>query len=304
MWPHPFTTLNSKGIRDRVSSLVRGGLHRTSATNIIFVCGGDGPEHLRPKFISYMVAEMASYRPFRPEAAQEDLFEQDHAEQLNLCAFEELVSDLSLGIVLFAESPGSYAETGLFSALENARKKTLVILNAALQGGGSFLTFGPVATIVEKSRLGAAIQLNYDDPQFEIIRDRIQNRLKVSKSFRTISKDVFSDLDSVEVMAIIWFYVDLLRVCSFEDILFCFQSAFDAHVSTQKIKHILSVLVGAGLIVRDGNLGLVRIAEKMIRLAEPSSNQIKKLEAIRLEMFDLIESSCDANYLEVFANAS
>ena len=200
---HPVIEPKNKRVRDRLNELVRGGLHRTASTNIIFVCGGDEETHLRPKFIEYMQAKMPGYRPFRPEAAQKDYFEQDHEDTLNLSQFEELVSDLSLGIVLFAESPGSYAETGLFSALENARRKTLVILDADRQGKGSFLTFGPVAVIASKSRLGAAIQLDYKNPKFAQIKERIEDRIPLPSSHRSIGNKDFIDLDPLELLALV-----------------------------------------------------------------------------------------------------
>lgn len=189
--PHPITYGENKAIRDRMLVLLRQGLHRTSATNIIFVCGGDQENHLRPKFVDYMKAELPEYLPFRPEAAQEDYFEQNHDQTLNLSQFEELISELSLGIVLFAESPGSYAETGLFSALDNARRKTLVVLDGIHQGRGSFLAFGPVATIASKSRLGAAIQMDFNNPDFDLVKDRIKDRIKVPNSRRAIGDPVY-----------------------------------------------------------------------------------------------------------------
>jgi len=301
--PHPFTTPKAKGLRERVGTFVQTGLHRTVATNIIFVCGGNDPTHLRPRFIQYMATEMPLYRPFMPEAAQADYFEQEHTETLNLSAFEELVSDLSLGIVLFAESPGSYAETGLFSALDNARKKTLVVMNAEFQGPGSFLSFGPVAVISSKSRLGAALQMDYQNPNFLQIKQRIENRLSVSATYRAIGEKEFSNLSPTEIMALIWFYVDLLRACSLDDLVFCFNSAFNGHAGSERIRQILSVLVGANLLKREGPIGLVRIADANIKLTEASQTRLKQFQGLQLEITDLIESSCDTNYTEAMSHA-
>jgi hypothetical protein len=300
---HPVTEPKNKRVRDRLNDLVRGGLHRTASTNIIFVCGGDEEIHLRPKFIEYMQAEMPGYRPFRPEAAQKDYFEQDHEDTLNLSHFEELVSDLSLGIVLFAESPGSYAETGLFSALENARKKTLVILDAERQGKGSFLTFGPVAVIASKSRLGAAIQLDYENPKFSQIKDRIEDRIPLPSSYRSIGSKEFSDLEPQELLSFVWFYIDIMKACSFDDLVYCFDSAFSARSSKRKIREILSVLVGVGLVVRDGPLGLVRISDRSIELAEPSKAYQSRLTELVLEITNLLEECANVNYIEAAARA-
>ncbi len=301
---HPITGPDAKGLRDRVASFVHDGLHRTSATNIIFVCGGDEAHHLRPRFIDYMLQEMPLYRPFLPEAAQEDYFQQDPVASLNLSKFEELVSDLSLGIVLFAESPGSYAETGLFSALENARQKTLVIMDAARQGRGSFLSFGPVAVISEKSRLGAAIQLDYGAPNFRMIKDRIEDRLTVRAGFRAIGEKDFSQLKSIEVMALIWFYVDYLRAADLNDLTYLFKSAFNGHAAPERIKQIISVLVGAKLLQREGPLGLLRVADPGVRLTEPAAAKQNAYQRLNLAMADLIDGGCDVNYVEAMAHAA
>lgn len=296
--PHPITLGDNKAIRDRVVSLTKEGLHRTSATNIIFVCGGEGEDCLRPKFIEYMHSELTAYIPFKPEAAQEDYFEQDHEETLNLADFEELISDLSLGIVLFAESPGSYAEVGLFSALEHARKKTLVVLDASFQGQGSFLAFGPVATISKHSRLGAAIQFNFTDPQFDLVRDRIKSRIPVPKTRRSIGDKKWGDLNSLEIMALTWYFVKILRACSLEDVIFLFNSAFSAHASDNKIQEIVSVLVGADILTRCGPTNLLKLSQKEVKLAEPSKSFEHSENALLLEINEIIEIHNDPNYLE------
>ena len=283
-------------------NLMRQGLHRTSATNIIFVCGGDGHQHLRPKFIDYMADELSEYLPFRPEAAQTDYFEQDHEDTLNLSQFEELISDLSLGIVLFAESPGSYAETGLFSALENARKKTLVILDQIHQGPGSFLAFGPVATITAKSRLGAAVQMDFNHPNFALVRDRIRDRLPVPSTRKAIGEKSFSDLEPQEIMAFIWFIVSTLKACSFDDVMFLMNGLFEARASDARVRQILSVMVGAGLLVREGPINLIRIARPDIVLVEPSKAFETKAGELALEITNVLEDSGDANYMEAMAH--
>lgn len=299
---HPITSGENKAIRDRMLKLMRKGLHRTAATNIIFVCGGDKEHHLRPKFIDYMAVELPEYLPFRPEAAQSDYFEQDHEDTLNLSQFEELISDLSLGIVLFAESPGSFAETGLFSALENARRKTLVVLDQVHQGYGSFLAFGPVATITAKSRLGAAIQMDFEHPNFGLIRDRIKDRIPVPSTRKAIGEKSFSDLDPQEIMAFIWFIVNTLRACSFEDVMFIMDGLFGAHASESRVRQILSVMVGARLLVREGPINLIRIQTTDIILVEPSKSYEAKARELAIEVIDIIEEAGDPNYLEAMAH--
>lgn len=148
------------------------------------------------------------------------------------------------------------------------------------------------------------MQLDYHNPNFDLIKMRIEDRIPVTSTYRSIGDKDFSDLSSIEIMALIWFYINFLKVCSLEDLVFCFNSAFGAHASKEKIKQILSVLVGAGIAVREGPLGLVRIADATIRLAEPSVAKQKTLQALQLELTALVEGQCDANYLEAMAHAA
>lgn len=301
---HPFADKNLKKFRERVTNFVHSGLHRTTATNIIFVCGGSSPAHLRPQFIDYMAAALPEYIPFKPEAAQEDYFANDQGGALNLSEFEELISDLSLGIVLFAESPGSYAELGLFSALENVRKKTLVVLDANHQGAGSFLSMGPAATISKFSRLGMAIQMAFDNANFDQIRDRVSTQLRIPGSYRSIGDKDYSQLTTLEVFSLVWFYVDFLQVASLEDIIFCMNSAFGAHASPEQIRQIVSVLVGANLLARIEPLGLLKVVPEGPKLTESLKTRSRILEDLNIEMLALIDACEDENYSEAFANAA
>jgi hypothetical protein len=176
-------------------------------------------------------------------------------------------------------------------------------MNADFQGPSSFLSFGPVAVISRKSRLGAALQLDYQNPNFNHIKQRIEDRLPVTSTFRAIGASDFSDLSPIEIMALIWFYIDFLRACSLEDLIFCFDSAFNGHAGPKRIREILSVLVGTGLVVRQGPVGLVRIADPLVKLAEPSQTRRKQFQGLQLEMTNLLESDCDTNYLEAMAHA-
>lgn len=105
-------------------------------------------------------------------------------------------------------------------------------------------------------------------------------------------------------MALVWFYVHILGACSLEDLLFVFNSSFKAHASEQKIKEVISVLVGAEILKRDGPLGLVRVADRAIKLAEPSKSYQAKLTELALELTNLMDECCNPNYVEAAAHAN
>lgn len=62
----------------------------------------------------------------------------------DLVLFERHLAELSSVIVLILESPGSIAELGLFSVLEEYQSKLLVVIEASHYTSTSFIKMGPV----------------------------------------------------------------------------------------------------------------------------------------------------------------
>lgn len=145
--------------------------------------------------------------------------------------------------------------------------------------------------------------MDYKNPRFDIIKQRIEDRIAIGSNYRAIGKKDFPELSPIEVMSLVWFYINLLKACSFEDLVFVFNSAFKGHANEKRIREVLSVLVGAGIVERDGPLGLARIADKTIILTKPSKSYNNKLIELSLEITNMIEDCCNANYVEAAAHA-
>lgn len=160
----------------------RGDLHFSQNVHLSFVCGagGDtlptGGPSLRSLYIAHTLErQMTGIVCVRAETATTELLRQlEERERTNLAHFEKLIAETVDSILIFPESPGSFAELGFFSAFESISKKTLVAVREEFQDN-SFISLGPIHYISSVSGFKPtpiAIGLDYTAGF-----DRISNRL-------------------------------------------------------------------------------------------------------------------------------
>lgn len=78
----------------------------------------------------------------------EDLFHIiDENQNMDLLRFEELLVEISDGIIIFLESMGTASELGAFTYLDDLAKKTLVFVDSKYKNDNSFINGGPVKRI-------------------------------------------------------------------------------------------------------------------------------------------------------------
>jgi len=92
----------------------------------------------------------------------EDIFSIVGAEQkVDLLKFEELLVEISDGVILFLESYGTATELGAFTYLDNLARKTLVFADSRFEHDASFINSGPLSRIKlltnESDNLGGVI---------------------------------------------------------------------------------------------------------------------------------------------------
>jgi predicted Rossmann-fold nucleotide-binding protein len=171
---HPLIQKDQLDLRKRVVQLLKESYSSLNTGNIVFVCGGNDPSHMRILFREYCRNHKPSYQIFLPEYAIKNYFSEVANEQFDIADFEMLIGELSHAIVVFPEAPGSFAETGYFSAVEKLVNKIVLSLDAQYQGGDSFISLGPAKKIGAKSKFHPIIQTNYAAPDFEAITRRIE----------------------------------------------------------------------------------------------------------------------------------
>ena len=130
----------------------------------------------------------------------EDLFDDLLAGQgqHSLLQLENILADSVDAIVLFPESPGSFAELGAFANNVNLARKMVVLSNKKFKSNKSFINYGPIR-LVRSSKTGKVININYDDlddalEKYKIYR-KVNDYIAKIKKAHPVKKDVTNILE-------------------------------------------------------------------------------------------------------------
>lgn len=285
---HPLLHPVEKEKRQRVVAHLRCAYNIRKNSNIVFVCGGNDEEHLRRKFIKFCEEEKKEIQIFLPEYAINTVLGSDVDEQFDLSDFEELVADLSHSIVIFPEAPGSWAETGYFSAIEKVSKSCILALNSEHQGD-SFISLGPALKIERSTIFRPNIFLDYKNPRFNVLVDKIKSR-NFSDAMRRFVIDDFSRLTAYEICGLICGIVDLLSTATCDDVFSFMKIISGNRFKKGKVRQYLSVLVGAGFLLKFGDYDHLRLNRKKPRIIHTIEGYVIQENLLKLELLNLYQS--------------
>ena len=224
------------------------------SSNIIFLCGGNNSTDMRMCFKDYCEDKLREYEVFMPESALGSIFSDDMRGQFDLADFEELVGEISYAIVVFPEAAGSYAETGYFSAVRDLAEKCILVMDLRWQHSDSFLSLGTAKRISEQSFFYPNIDLDYTQPRFDIIANRIRSR-RSYKTKKRLVLDSFSSLSPYEIAALLHAIIHLLGIATIADIQYLLAAIFKNHFSIPRVQKVLSILVGSNYLRIVGGYG-------------------------------------------------
>ncbi len=135
----------------------RGDLYFSRDSHLCFVCGAADPKPREQPKLRRQLLDLARDNEKKlfcvlAENAVIDLLRQVDERHKNndLGVIENIIASAVCSLLLFRESPGSFAELGLFSANEAICKKMLTAVLAEYQGD-SFITLGPIKAVGLKS---------------------------------------------------------------------------------------------------------------------------------------------------------
>jgi hypothetical protein len=251
---HPFQHPLGKELLKRVGHLFRSDqTYILRDSNVVFVCGGSVDEPtMRQRFLEYGRAELTHLRLFLAEDAEKDFVTNTEADLHNVGEFEEIIGHISDCLIIFPESPGSFAELGYFSKNPKLSKKTLVVNNEDLQGKDSFIRRGPIHLIDSVSKFKNEIQVAYTpNANFSLVKERLEARITGKKRKRFDVKK-YSDLTYRDKFFAIFEIVRFFEVMSLEAIEYAFRSIF-GNVNSTDSKQLLSILVAAEFVRRGGS---------------------------------------------------
>lgn len=241
----------------------------------------DDIEYARPRFFR-AIRENANLTVRTPEGLFDDLLEKKTYDLLGL---EEILAHSVDAIVIFPESPGSFAELGAFSGNKSLKHKTICILESKYKSDLSFVNVGPVK-ILKNVKSSRVIHLKY-----KLLSDRASaNALatKIITQIRRIKKEHPREDSGLFLLE------DLITYA-----LFCLESAspseikklFNAkHIGVEpdKLEHIygicLNTLLTANKIEKNEH-GLLRLSKRAAQeiLTRSSKERLQMLRGIRIE---------------------
>ncbi|MCG9915756.1 MAG: retron St85 family effector protein [Phenylobacterium sp.] len=294
---HPLIEEANSNLRKRVIQLLQMGYSVARGGNIVFVCGGNEVHHMRTRFRQYCAAHLSEFEIFFPEFAMKDYFSSSIPEPFDIADFEYIVGELSHAIVIFPEAPGSFAETGYFSAIDKLSEKTILALDAPRQEFDSFISMGPAKKIAAKSIFQPNVQMDYQEPTFELVASRIR-RLSVAKNRKLLKVERFNDLTAFELFALIHRIVTILSIATIDDIIYIMRGIFKSIVSVSKIRHMASILVGCEYIKSIGKYGHYYARKDKSTLLEVRSGFVNQETDIRILLAGIYEVG-DSEFIEI-----
>jgi hypothetical protein len=226
--------------------------HRRKNRFIMFVCGGrldEGELSLRKQFVVWAETNLPDFVCLLAEEALKDSFGQEGRRFVNLAKFESILADVADCVLIFPESPGSFAEAGFFSNSKVIRKKTLVINPLQLQTSESFLNLGPIDTISSFSFLKPTVLLNALD--FTPIRSRLQDRVKLPEHRERLPYLKFTQFNFKQKLLVVFELLRLLRLADLKTLRIVLRACFDATPQYSELTHILRILLAARFIRRE-----------------------------------------------------
>ncbi len=260
---HPLRSEENKSLRREIYQLLSNGFSIPWQSNIIFVCGGSEPGNMRKLFQANFDTLLPGYQFFEPEFAMRKYWTMGDDEPFDITTFEELIGELSHSIVIFPEAAGSLAETGYFSAKPELAKKILLVLNKEHLTKDSFISIGPAKKIADASTFQPNIEMDYVNPEFPRVSQRILDRAPLHSNRRALKINPFSEMKGFELFSIIQCLVSILGIATVEDIEFFLRGLFSGTIAPSKVKQIISILIGSKRLVEaGGNFGHLRVAQE------------------------------------------
>jgi hypothetical protein len=171
---------------------------RSESKVTVFLCGG---EVLNSQNARSKMADIFSKYPRYELLYPEDLFDDLLAGQgqHSLLKLESILAECVDSIVLFPESPGSFAELGAFSNNKNLARKMVVVGNKKFKNDKSFINYGP-NRLIKSSKSGRVTHINYEHltdehEQLKIYR-RINDYISNIRKTHPVVKNVANILES------------------------------------------------------------------------------------------------------------
>ena len=288
---HPFEHPKASALLERVTQFFHSDdTYIVPNRFIIFVCGGPMEEHfMRPQFCKYVDKNMTHLRVSLAEKVLEDYRLHSEGRFQNIAEFEDIIAEVSSCVILFPESPGSFAELGYFARSKTLRKKLLIANNARFQGQDSFIALGPINLVDQHSHFKPTVQIAHSkEPEFGIVNERLKNRINPSKNRKKFKAKKYGDLTIQLKFYSVFEIIRIFQALTFEGIVHTFKKIW-GNAKKEELRCLLSILISADCIKRFNNepnyFCINRNAQSFLDFGS------QEVERLTLEIIDFYENS-------------
>gem|GEM_PF-3689704 len=236
--------------------------------HLCFVCGAadpvdDEPPKLRRSFLTWIQLNEPKIVCVMAENAVTDLLRQvdERMASKDLSVIEETIASTVDSLLMFPESPGSFAELGLFSANTNICQKMLVAVAHEYQGD-SFIILGPIKRINSQSSFSPQPLIVSADREssFSHIRDRLLGEERRARSYaKRFAHGEWKDYSPREQLAIVDKITDLTGILTQDDLFDLINKSFGKYEKSN-IRLLLGLLASMNRIRRSEMGDIIRIS--------------------------------------------
>lgn len=149
--------MNTGSITNLYEVIDPGAMHVHAPTKVVMLCGGayditdhvDGVKRPASSFRDafYRSAAQPPFSKFRIVVPDDIVFGAPTGPYDQLLHFERDLAQLCEVVILFTESPGSFAELGAFSMVSEIAQRLLVFIDSKNYGDRSFIKLGPIVSL-------------------------------------------------------------------------------------------------------------------------------------------------------------
>lgn len=169
-----------------------------SSKTTVFLCGADLNDNTTGRHkMANLFKKYPRYELLYPENLFDDLM--SGQGQHSLLVLENILADSVDSIVLFPESPGSFAELGAFANNKKLACKLICIGEKKYEKKKSFINYGPVR-LIRSSDTGKVLNISYNDLESDDkktkIYKRINDAITIIKKNHPIKKDVANIMET------------------------------------------------------------------------------------------------------------
>lgn len=253
--------------------------------HLTFVCGarplGDSVS-LRTEFLEFLNSKGSSLSvlPILAEKAIDEFLNNENDTAVELGKFENLIAGCVDSILIFPESPGSFAELGFFAANSEVFKKTLIATRDIFQGN-SFINLGLMPIFNQYSIYKPMLVLgtNLQDG-FNTIVERLQLKKSHARYKKRFPEENFKQLNCKHQLIALYELIRVLGIVTEQSLFQIIHAVFKSY-DLETVQRLLAILMAMNFVSRNQH-GDYIISKGAPCLLEYANDQFEKAKSSAL----------------------